>query len=126
MAARKQTKIEMYFPGTPRLSSWEEGSSPLVDAEGAACCAVSTSPVALTIEGALFQCAVRLAGSTSPEVSADVGTYPSGNWALMFTVGLSPLVLAPSVIPAKIIDVWDVKEKPASLVVRNCESDDPS
>ena len=116
----------MYFAGTPRLPSWEEGSSPLVDAEGAACCVVSTSPVALTIEGALFQCAVRLAGSTSPEASADVGTYPSGNWALMVTVGLSWLVLAPSVIPAKIIDVWDVKEKPASLVVKNCESDDPS
>jgi len=44
----------------------------------------------------------------------------------MLTVGLSPLALVPSVIPAKIIDVWDEKEKPASLVVRNCESDDPS
>ena len=116
----------MYFPGTPRLSSWEEDSSPLVDAEGAACCVESTSPVALTMEGALVQCTARLAGSTSPEVSADVGTYPSGNWTLMVTVGVSWLVLAPSVIPAKIIDVWEVKEKPASLMVRNCESDDPS
>lgn len=116
----------MYFAGTPRFLSWEEGSSPLVDAAGAACCVVSTSPVALTMEGALLQCTVRLAGSTSPEVSADVGTYPSGNWTLMLTVGLSPLVLAPSVIPAKIIDVWEVKEKPASLMVRNCESADPS
>ena len=116
----------MYFAGTPRLSSWEEGSSPLVDAEGAACWVVSTSPVALTIEGALIQCTARLAGSTSPEVSADVGTYPSGNWALMVTVGLSWLVLAPSVMPAKIIDVWDVKEKPVSVTVRNCESDEPS
>ena len=82
--------------------------------------------VDLTIEGALVQCTARLAGSTSPELSADVGTYPSGNWTLMLTVGLSPLVLVPSVIPAKIIDVWDVKEKAASLMVRNCESDDPS
>ena len=78
------------------------------------------------MEGALFQCTVRLAGSTSPEVSADVGTYPSGNWALMVTVGLAWLVLAPSVMPAKIIDVWDVKEKPVSVTVRNCESADPS
>ena len=98
----------------------------MVDAEGAACWVVSTSPVALTMEGALIQCTARLAGSTSPEVSADVGTYPSGNWTSMLTVGLSPLALVPSVIPAKIIDVWDEKEKPASLVVRNCESDDPS
>lgn len=98
----------------------------MVDAEGAACWVLSISPVALTMEGALVQRTVRLAGLTSPGVSADVGTYPSGNWALMLTVGLLSLVLAPSVMPAKIIDVWDEKEKPPSLMVRNCESDDPS